>query len=214
MRLIPLTEAFRAVLRAWYPARPALADEIQNEDYFRSPFDKSTGWRLDPEVQIADFVCEELRDAIMKQQVRLRGRRQNKDDVEDIDPTEIKRTGILIFTNAVDRWQSTTRVSQFKQLPIYLNVHCYADDITALIGATVAPPAVVTKVKPVISPDEACQALIQAYKDSDRPKREIEIEAQTTIPGFRISNFGSLWKTYASPHQKRHGRRPRHAVGG
>ena len=213
MRLIPLTEAFRAVLRAWYPARPALADEIQNEDYFRSPFDKSTGWRLDPEVQIADFAYAELIDAIMKQQVKLRGRRQNKDDAEDIDPTEIKRSGILIFTNAVDRWQSTTRVSQFKQLPIYLNVHCYADDIAALLGATVAPSTVVTKDKPVISPDEACRALIMAHKDSDRPRREIESEARA-ITGFLKSNFDSLWKAYASPHQKRPGARPRHAAGG
>jgi hypothetical protein len=184
MRLIPLTEAFRAVVRAWYPARPTLADEIQNEDYFRSPFDKSTGWRLNPEVQIADFAYAELKDAIINQQVRLRGRRETKDDAEDIDPTEIKRSGIFIFTNAVDRWQPTTRVSKYRQLPIYLNVHCYADEIAALIGPTVAPSPGVTKDSALAStPNDAVIALIEAHHDSNRPKDDIREEAEA-IPGF------------------------------
>jgi hypothetical protein len=217
MRLIPLTEAFRAVVRAWYPARPALADEIQNEDYFRSPFDKSMGWRLNPEVQIADFAYAELKDAIINQQVRLRGRRETKDDAEDIDPTEIKRTGILIFNNAVDRWQPTTRVSQFKQLPIYLNVHCYADEIAALIGTPTAPSPGVTKDKqPPVTPNdaarmrvEACRPLIEAPGASNMRRADLLTRAQNDIPGLLVLEFDEAWETYASEHQRARGRRPR-----
>ena len=208
-------------MRAWHPARPALADEIQNEYFFLSPFDNSTGWRLNPEVQIADFALAELLDAIMLQQVRLRGRRETKDDAEDVDPTEIKRTGISIFTNTVDRWQPTTRASQFKQLPKYLNVHCYPDEIAALIGVRAATeptlePAEAAPAQPgvaTLSPAEACRALIEAHKDSDRPKNEIESAARA-ISDFQISTFPSMWKTYASLHQKRRGRRPGSTAAG
>ena len=53
-KLTTLADTFRTILRLWYPKRPALADEIQ-KNYIHSPFDKSTGWRLDPEAQAADL---------------------------------------------------------------------------------------------------------------------------------------------------------------
>jgi hypothetical protein len=211
MKMIPLIESFRSILRVWNPARPALADEIQNEYYFWSPFDNSTGWRLNPEVQIADFAAAELRDGIIGQKVRLRGRRENKDDAEDIDPTEITRTGILIFANAVDRWQPTTRVSQFKQLPIYLNVHCYADEIEALIAEA---PLGVTKDRPVTSRVEACRPLIEAPGASTMRRADILTRAQNKIPGLLVKEFDAAWEKYASADQKRPGARPRCGAGG
>jgi hypothetical protein len=126
---LKLIEAFRTVLRARYPSRPALADEVENADYFRPPFDGDRG----VEVQAVADALDVLRDAIVKQSVRLHGRLDGERPA-DIDPSEITRTGILVFDNALDVWQPTTRVSQFRQLPIYLNVHCYAADIEALIG--------------------------------------------------------------------------------
>jgi hypothetical protein len=131
--VVLLIEAFRAVLRAHYPSRPALADEIQDAEWFRPPFDGSV--RPPEEVQAARDACAALRDAIAGQQVRLRGRREDRDYSEDIDPTDIARSNdIWIFQNALDRWQQTTQVSQYRQLPKYLNVHCYAEDIAAMIG--------------------------------------------------------------------------------
>jgi hypothetical protein len=139
-KLITLADTFRTILRSWYPKRPALADEIQSKDYFRSPFDKSIGWRLDPEVQAADFAYAELKDAIVSQSIRLYGRRDGNLLSADIDPTEIVRSGILIFDNALEVYQLSTSSSPFRILPTYRNVHCYAAEIDALIGTAAAAP--------------------------------------------------------------------------
>jgi hypothetical protein len=130
-KMLTLTQAFRTVLRALYPSRPALADEVEGADYFYPPFDGSI--RPIEEVQAARVACDVLKDAIANQSVRLHGR-LNGERPDDINPTEITRAGILIFDNVLDVWQPSTRVSQFRQLPNYLNVHCYAADIEALIG--------------------------------------------------------------------------------
>ena len=132
-KMLTLTEAFQTVLRARYPSRPALADEVESADYFRPPFDGTE--RPIEEVQAANDALDVLKDAIANQSVRLHGRLDlNGERPADINPTEIRRQGISVFDNVLDVWQPTTRVSQFRQLPIYLNVHCYAADIDTLIG--------------------------------------------------------------------------------
>jgi hypothetical protein len=137
-KMLTLKEAFRTVLRARYPSRPALADEVESAHYFYPPYDGSV--RPIEEVQAARDACDVLKDAIANQSVRLHGRRLNCERPDDINPTEITRAGISIFDNVLDVWQPTTRVSQFRQLPNYLNVHCYAADIAALIGAAEPSP--------------------------------------------------------------------------
>jgi hypothetical protein len=208
-KMLKLIEAFRIVLRAGYSQRPGLADEIQDIHYFRySPFDESTGWRLDPEVQAADFAYAELKDAIMSGAIRLRGI-VNGGMPDDIEPMEITRNEIAVFDNKMDVCDGP------RTLRTYRKIHCYAADIDALIGLPIeAAPLGVTKDRPAaLSPTEACRALIEAHKDSDRPKDEIESDARA-IPGFLISTFPSMWKDYASAYQKRQGRRPRSVAAG
>jgi hypothetical protein len=127
-----LIESFRTVLRARYPSRPALADEVEGPDYFRPPLDGSE--RPVEEVQAVRDALDELKDEIANQSVRLCGRLETSERPADIDPTEIRREGISIFKNELDVWQPSTGTRPFRQLPNYLNVHCYAADIEALIG--------------------------------------------------------------------------------
>jgi hypothetical protein len=101
-KMLTLTEAFQAVLRARYPSRPALADEVQSVDYFRPPFDGSI--RPIEEVQAAHDACDMLRDAIANQSVRLFGR-LNGELPDDINPTEIDRRGIGIFKNDLEVYE-------------------------------------------------------------------------------------------------------------
>src|SRR5260370_34115682 len=112
-KLIELADAFRAILPSIYRQRPSLADEIQSEEFFRSPFDESTGWRLDPEVQAAAFALAVLKDAIVSQSVRLHGRLPDSLPA-DINPTEVKWSGINVFENTLEVWEPSTSSSPFK----------------------------------------------------------------------------------------------------
>jgi hypothetical protein len=135
MRLIPLTEAFRAVVRAWYPVRPALADEIQSVRYFHSAWCHCRLRRLNPEVQIADEAMAALIDGIMSGAVRLRAI-LGDNQPDDIEPMEVAWNGIHVFDNTMEVYGEGGRT-----LRTYRNVRCYAADIAALtgVGAAVEP---------------------------------------------------------------------------
>jgi hypothetical protein len=209
-KMLPLIEAMRALLRVRYPARPALADEVQTADWFRPPLDGSV--RPVEEVQAVDEAFDALKDAILRQDVRICGR-LNGSIAADIPPTEIDRRMISVLENTLEVYEKGPGC-EFRRVRRYTNIHCYAAEIAALISRMAAAPLGVTKDMPTaLSPDDAVIALIVAHKDSDRPKIEIENDARA-IPGFLISNFPSLWKDYASPHQKRPGVRPRSVAAG
>lgn len=133
-KMITLTEAFRVLLRAGYPQRPALADKIQSHLYFHyAPIDKSTGRRVDAEAQAADDALALLRGAIVSQSIRLRGRLGDNLPA-DIDPTEVTGNGISVFNNALEVYQPSTNISPFRMLRTYLNVHCYEHEIKSILN--------------------------------------------------------------------------------
>lgn len=148
-KLIMLADAFRAILRAAHSQRPALADEIQSYRYFHSAkVDKKSGRRIDPEVQAADDALAILKDAIVNQSVRLRGR-VGSHLPDDIDPTEVVRTGIGVLDNILEVYEPSTRTTAFRVLRTYRNVHCYASEIAALVdpqsSSARSPKRVATK---------------------------------------------------------------------
>jgi hypothetical protein len=198
MKMIPLIEAFRRVLRARYPARLALADEIESFRWFWKPFDGSI--RPPEEVQAAADACDVLRDAIASQSVRLLGR-LNGARADDIHATEIDRRGIGIFTNDLEVYEPRTEHTDFKVLPRkYTHVHCYAEDIEALIGLP-APALVVTKDE---TPEEAAIRLIKAKPKMQ--KAALWHMARETIPRLHKKDFLRAWKRGTSPERQRGGR--------
>ena len=132
-KLITLADSFRAVLRATHSQRPALAGEIQSKFYFHyAPFDKSTGRRVDPEVQAADDALAILKDAIVSQSVRLHGR-VGDHFPGNIDPTEVTHNGISVFENTLEVYEPSTESSPFRMLRTYRNVHCYEHEIKSIL---------------------------------------------------------------------------------
>jgi hypothetical protein len=120
-----LAEAFRVVLRAGYPQRPALADEIPSDAWFFYP-PKING-ELTEEAKAAFSARETIMNAIRKQRVRLRGCLKGKLP-DDIDPIYATQGRLKIF-------DGTLKVSDGGiTLHTYSNVHCYQEEIESLIG--------------------------------------------------------------------------------
>jgi hypothetical protein len=131
---LTLTESFRTVLRASYPSRPALADEIQSPRYFHSARRcHCLLRRIEPEAQAADEAMATLKDGIMSGSVRLRGR-LNDTLPDDIEAMEIAWSGVHVFDNTLDVYD------RGRTLRTYRHVHCYAAEIAALIGVAEQPP--------------------------------------------------------------------------
>jgi hypothetical protein len=222
-RMLTLTEAFRTILRASYPSRPALADEVDGRDYFRPPLDGSK--RPVEEVQAVSDALDILKDAIANQSVRLHGRLDLAGErPADIYPTEITRAGISVFDNVLDVWQPTTRVSRFRQLPIYLNVHCYAADIMALIAPADDPEvstAVLSvdqgEVREVAKPagfrtnkqaalKAKCATWIAALPEQPaRRKPDVRADAIKAIQGLSGRQFDAAWDDAAPDAWKQPG---------
>jgi hypothetical protein len=203
MKLLTLEKSFRAVLRAQYTQDPDLADYVTLLDMQQCWRDPATGLPISEAARAVLKASEDLKAAIIDDRIKLYGCLAGQ-QCGYISPAEITIPG------RINEWESSLHVRQGRT---YYDVCCSADDIAALIGETVAPSPVVTKDKPVMSPTEAVIVLIVAHKDSDRSKHEIESDARL-IHGFPRSTFDSLWKDYASPHQKRPGARPRRTAGG
>jgi hypothetical protein len=128
-RLIKLADTSRTILRARYPQRPALADEIQNIRYFHSAtINKKTGLRNDPEMQAADDALAVLRKAVVSQSIRLRGCLE-KNLPNDIDPTEVEWNGIHVFDNTLEVYGERGQT-----LRTYWNVHCYEDEVRVILN--------------------------------------------------------------------------------
>jgi hypothetical protein len=127
-KMLTLTESFRTILRAGYPSRPAVADEIQSYRYFHSaPWCHCRLRRLDPEAQAADEAEAALKDGVMSESVRLRAiLGDNRPD--DIEPMEVAWNGIHIFDNTLKVYEGGRTLQTFRK------VRCYAADIDVLIG--------------------------------------------------------------------------------
>jgi hypothetical protein len=184
-------------LRAHYPQAPHLADMVTLQ-----AMQASFAEPRSPAEQAAHEAMDMLKAAIIDGTIPLHGCLPGE-LCGDIGPAEITIPGrIDVFGNTLHVRQGRT----------YHDVTCAVADIAALVDRVTAAP--IAKDRPAaVSPEEACRALIEAHKNSDRLKTEIEIQARS-IPGFLRSTFDSMWRDYASPYQKRQGRRLRSTSAG
>jgi hypothetical protein len=120
-KLLPLSEAFRVVLRNYYPQRPALADEICNKAWFWYLDDKPTA-----EAKVADVAHSALLTAIREQRLRLRGYPFGKGEPVNIDPIEAALANVDVFECVLKVYDGGTRS--------YSRVHCYEEDVQSLVS--------------------------------------------------------------------------------
>ena len=121
-RAITLVEAFRSILRAIYPDRPALADEIQSYDW--DYFQGSHWWffetHLTSDEVIAVNKALELLDefVVERGKVRLRGALGPSKPLEVIDPADVKGSKLDVFAGKLRVFDGN------KHIKTYYRVHC------------------------------------------------------------------------------------------
>jgi hypothetical protein len=128
---ITLTEAFRVILRATYLQRPALADEIQSNQYFHCiPINRDTGSRDHPEAQAASDALDMLKNAIVGKRVRVCGRLGGNlpAEINPMEMAEVDGPDIKVFDGTIEIHEHG------RTLRTYQNVHCYEHEIKAILN--------------------------------------------------------------------------------
>jgi hypothetical protein len=142
---VTLKEAFRAILRAIYPGRPALADEIQSYDWLLfdpnrrcvDPHHVDEGgeifWRgevragegREDEVKAFNDAHRRLEEFVRQEhgKFRLRGALHPSKPLEDIDPADVRDSKLRVFDGMLRIFDGN------KHIKTYYRVHCYEIDV-------------------------------------------------------------------------------------
>ena len=121
-RAITLVEAFRSILRAIYPDRPALADEIQSYDW--DSFHGHHWWQYETNLTSDEVIAVnkafELLDefVVERGKVRLRGALGPSKPLEVIDPADVKGSKLDVFAGKLRVFDGN------KHIKTYYRVHC------------------------------------------------------------------------------------------
>ena len=132
-RTVGLADAYRFIVRAGYPVRPELADEITSADWFVWPTTKSS-----EEIQAAKNARKLLEDGIAKERIRLRGVLNPSLPPQDIDPAEARNGKPDVFGGQL-------AVSRRR----YVEVACYEIDLRRAVKCREAKPNGMTNRKPL-----------------------------------------------------------------
>jgi hypothetical protein len=129
-RTVTLAEAFRAILRAIYPGRPALADEIQS--YAWLYFDPNR--REDREGEFREDEVKAFQEAhtlleqIAKGKFGLRGALDPSKPLGDIDPADVEVGKLDIFAGELRVFLHNKVVRTYRQ------VRCYETDVDRCVA--------------------------------------------------------------------------------
>jgi len=131
-RTVALVEAFRRILRALYPDRPALADEIQSYDWdsFRGHHWWCEETHLTSDEVIAVNKAFELLDELVVERgkIRLRGALHPSKPLEDIDPADVRDSKPHVFDGKLRVFDGN------KHIKTYYRVHCYETDVNRCVA--------------------------------------------------------------------------------
>jgi hypothetical protein len=147
---VTLKEAFRAILRAIYPDRPALADEIQSYDWLLfdpnrrcvDPDFVDVGserfWRgevragegREDEVKAFNDAHRRLAEFVRQEhgKFRLRGALSPSKPLEDIDPADVRDSKPDVFAGRLRVFDGN------KHIKTYYRVHCYEIDVDRCVA--------------------------------------------------------------------------------
>ena len=144
-RTVTLVEAFRRILCAIYPDRPALADEIQSyawplfdpnrrcvdpdfvdvggERFWRG--EERAGEGREDEVKAFNEAHRRLGEFVRQEhgKFRLRGALHPSKPLEDIDPADVRDSKLDVFAGRLRVFDGN------KHIKTYYRVHCYETDL-------------------------------------------------------------------------------------
>jgi hypothetical protein len=120
-RTVTLVEAFRMILRAIYPARPALADEVES-------FWWNDCKRLPAEDAAVNKARELLKEQVARAKFRLRGVLDPHKPLENIDPADAKVGMLDIFAGELRVFLHNKVVRTYRQ------VRCYETDVDRCVA--------------------------------------------------------------------------------
>jgi hypothetical protein len=123
-------EAFRAILRAIYPQRPQLADEVTHPAWFLYTKTNNTP---DAEGEAAKKAIKYFRSCVASHQIRLRGVLKTSEPPIDIDPSEAANGHLGIFDATLE-----LRADGRPQRK-YTQVYCITDDVEGAVRGLGAP---------------------------------------------------------------------------
>jgi hypothetical protein len=139
MKILPIADAFRAIIRATNPER----EDLQQIDSYRWFHDRqkvmSDGHLIHDQADAPAYAALDLLKANVKgQKIRLRGVLENAQP-DDIDPIDAREGELDVFAGTLKIYESkaTFRISR-----IYTGVHCCADDLPLSKGKGGRPPVV------------------------------------------------------------------------
>jgi hypothetical protein len=119
-RTVTLVDAFRVILRAIYPDRPALADEIQSYDW--DYFFGHRWWfetNLTSDEVIAVNKALKLLDEFVEEGIRLRGALHPSKPLGEIDSADVSGSKLDVFAEKLRVFHGN------KHIKTYYRVHCY-----------------------------------------------------------------------------------------
>jgi hypothetical protein len=119
-RTVTLAEAFRTVLRAIYPDRPALADEIQSYGWDWFPYSTNL---ISDEVIAVNKAFTLLDELVAREKIGLRGALGLSKPLEDIDPDDARVSKLDVFGGKLRVFHDK------KVIKTYCRVHCYETDV-------------------------------------------------------------------------------------
>jgi hypothetical protein len=125
-KLLPLADAFRAIMRAAHPER----NDLQQIDSYRWFHDRQL-WTTNDGVfgnwedKPAYDALERLKDGVKSQKIRLRGCLKGAAP-NDIDPIDASEGELDVFAGVLKIYEgnATSRIAR-----TYTSVHCFADDL-------------------------------------------------------------------------------------
>ena len=131
-RTVTLEEAFRRILRALYPDRPALADEIQSYNW---DFGGGHHWwqyetnLTSDEVIAVNKALELLNEFVLEQgKIKLRGAAHPSKPDEDINPADVGGSKLDVFAGKLRIFDGN------KHIKTYYRVYCYETDVNRCVA--------------------------------------------------------------------------------
>jgi hypothetical protein len=168
-RTVTLEEAFRRKLRAIYPARPALADEIQIQDW---DYYHDERWWFETNLTSDEIIAvnkafELLHEGVARERLRLRGVLDPSEPRDDIEPADARVGKLHIVAGELLVFLNNKLVKTYRQ------VECYETDVDRCVSDLRS---------------ETKHAKVRKLKGDDIPefvKNYLDSEPKPTLTGIR-----------------------------